>query len=285
MSTAYLDGTYLPISEAKISPMDRGFLFGDAIYEVIPSHGGQMVGFKQHIARLERGLAALEIPSPLTEPEWHSIAQRLLADQGNGDLGIYLQVSRGAHPKRSHGFPEHTLPTVFAYAFEIPAAPVPGSDTVKCYRVMTAADQRWERCHIKSTALLGNVLHFRESQRAGLDEIILYNERQEITEAAACNVFAVFGDTIVTPPLDSQKLPGITRLLVLDILRTEGTRPVEERNFTLAELKRADEVWLTSASKEIAPVVEIDGLPVGSGTPGPIWTEAQKLFLQHKYRY
>ena len=285
MTTVYLNGTWTPMAEARISPMDRGFLFGDGIYEVVPSYGGRLVGFGPHMRRMRDGLAALEIDPGLSEDAWRALVEELIERNGAGNLGIYLHVSRGAYEKRNHAFPEETRATIFAYTFEIPPAPSGDPASVKRYRVSTAEDLRWKRCHIKSTALLGNVMHMRQGQAAGNDETILYNEAGELTEAAACNVFLVAGSAVATPPLDHQKLPGITRELVLDILRRHSDIAVEERVVHRDELAGADEVWLTSSSKEIAPVTAIDGRPVGSGEVGPVWAAAQALFAAHKFDY
>ncbi|MEE4659060.1 MAG: D-amino acid aminotransferase [Halieaceae bacterium] len=285
MTIAYLQEQYLPLEEARISPMDRGFLFGDGIYEVIPSHGGRMVGFGPHMDRLRAGLAALEIHLDWTTERWREVCERLIQENGGGSLGIYLHVSRGTDSRRFHAYPKNIPPTVFAYAFDIPPAPVPDRDTAAGFSVTTAEDLRWKRCNIKSTALLGNVMHFNQGYHGGNNETILYNERGEVTEAAACNVFVVKDGTIATPPSDYQILPGITRLLLLEILRADGSLPVEERVVTLAELGAADEVWLTSSTKEIAPVVMIDGAPVGDGAVGPVWEQALSLFAEYKFDY
>lgn len=285
MSTAFLNGNYLPLQEARISPMDRGFLFGDGIYEVIPSYGGRMVGFGPHIERMKNGLAAIHIDLAWSEDEWHGICERLMQENGNGNLGLYLHVSRGADVKRFHAYPAGVEPTVFGFTFEIPPAPLADRATAKSYSVTTTQDLRWKRCNIKSTALLGNVMHFNQGYEGGNNETILYNDAHEITEASACNVFVVKDGKVATPDTDHQILPGITRLLLLDILRADGSVPVEERIVTLDELRHADEVWLTSSTKEVAPVVMIDGAPVGNGEPGEIWERAQALFSEHKYNY
>lgn len=286
MSIVYLNGEYLPMEDARISPMDRGFLFGDGIYEVVPSYDGKLVGFGPHIDRMKNGLAEIEINNcSLTEDDWRQISNNLIEKNGSGNLGIYMHISRGADSKRFHAYPEGVSPTVFAFVFEIPAPPLADKNEVKPYKVSTTQDLRWQRCHIKSTALLGNVMHFQHGYAQGNMETILYNELGEVTEAAACNVFAVVDGVVVTPPLDNQKLPGITRLMLLDMLRKDGSIPVEERVLTLDELRKADEVWITSSSKEVSPVVEVDGDPVGDGQVGDVWLKAQTLFCDSRYNY
>jgi D-alanine transaminase len=285
MSTVYLNGDYLPMSEARISPMDRGFLFGDGIYEVIPSYDGALVGFAPHLARMQDGLDAIEIPLRLDHEKWREIAAQLIARNGGGNLGLYLQVSRGADTKRHHAYPPGIAPTVFAFAYPIPPAPRADKQLVTPYTVATAEDLRWQRCNIKSTSLLGNVMHFQQGHAGGHNETILYNQHGEITEASACNVFVVKDGVIATPILDEQKLPGITRYMLLSILRRNGSIPVEERVVTLEELRAADEVWLTSSSKDIVPVIAVDGRPVGDGAVGDVWLAAQTLYCAHKFDF
>ena len=285
MSTVYLNGEYMPMSEARISPMDRGFLFGDGIYEVIPSYDGRLVGFAPHLERMQDGLDAIEIRLDVDHNAWREVSKELIERNGGGNLGIYFHVSRGADTIRHHAYPEDIEPTVYAFAFEIPPAPEPRKEAATPYTVSTAEDLRWKRCNIKSTALLGNVMHYQYGHAQGHNETILYNQAGELTEAAACNVYVVRHGIVSTPLLDHQKLPGITRLMLLEILRRDGTIPVQERVVKLAELEDADEVWISSSSKEIAPVVEIDGRPVGDGQVGDVWLAAQSLYSAHKFDF
>ena len=285
MSTVYLNGDYLPMEEARISPMDRGFLFGDGIYEVIPSYDGRLVGFGPHLERMRNGLAAVEIKLDLNEDDWRDIANGLIERNGGGDLGIYLHVSRGADTQRHHAYPEGIEPTVYAFAYSIPPAPGADREGETACQVSTAQDMRWKRCNIKSTALLGNVMHFQQGYARGDAETILYNSEGEITEATACNVYIVKNGVVATPPLDYQILPGITRHMLLEILREDGSIPVEERVITLQELLQADEVWLSSSSKDIVPVTQVDGKIIGSGEIGDVWQAAQTLYSAHKFDF
>jgi D-alanine transaminase len=285
MSTVYLNGEYLPMEEAKISPMDRGFLFGDGIYEVVPSYDGKLVGFGPHMDRMQDGLDAIEIQLRVEHEHWRAIAGELVTRNGGGNLGIYFHVSRGADTKRHHAYPEGIAPTIYAFAFEIPPAPVADKNAATTYTVSTAEDLRWKRCNIKSTALLGNVMHYQQSHAQGHSETLLYNQDGELTEAAACNLYVVKHGIVATPLLDHQKLPGITRLMLLEILRRDGSIAVQERVVTRAELENADEVWISSSSKEIAPVIEIDGKPVGDGSVGDVWLAAQTLYSAHKFDF
>jgi D-alanine transaminase len=285
MSIAFLDGNYMPIEQVKISPLDRGFLFGDGIYEVVPSYAGKMVGFAPHIARMKSGLEAIGIQLNWSTDDWMKLCNRLIAENGAGNLGLYLHVTRGTDSKRFHAFPENIAPTVFAFSFEIAPAPIADKRKVKAKKASTTRDLRWDRCQIKSTALLGNVLHFQHGYEQGSDETLLFNAENQLTEASACNVFIVKDGTVITPLLDNQKLPGITRQIVLDVLRNDGQIAVEERIVTMEEVSNADEVWITSSSKEIAPITEIDGKPVGDGTIGDIWLAAQTLYSAAKFDY
>ncbi|SEA48188.1 D-amino acid aminotransferase [Alkalimonas amylolytica] len=287
MSIVYLNGDYLPAAEARISPMDRGFLFGDGIYEVVPSYQGRFVGLVPHMERMLSGLEQLSIDTGLNLADWQQLLTDLLAkNQSMGEnLGIYVQVSRGTDVKRNHAFPANIQPTVFAFVFEIPPAPVADKDKAPRYRVVAADDLRWQRCHIKSTSLLGNVLHYQQGYAQGAQETILFNREGFLTEAAACNVFIVKDGVIATPPLSTELLPGITRLILLAILRKYSNYTVEERAISRAEVLAADEVWLTSSSKEVAPVVQINDQWVGDGEPGDIWLQVQTLFSAHKYEF
>ena len=231
------------------------------------------------------GLDALEIRLQVNHEEWHAIADQLVTRNGGGNLGIYFHVSRGADTQRNHAYPEGLEPTVYAFAFEIPPAPIPEKAAATRFKVSTAEDLRWKRCNIKSTALLGNVMHYQYGYAQGNSETILYNQHGELTEAAACNVYVIKDGVVATPQLDHQKLPGITRLMLLEILRRDGNIPLEERVVTLAELHQADEVWISSSSKELAPVVEVDGKPVGSGAVGDVWLAAQSLYSAHKFDF
>jgi len=285
MSIVFLNDRYMPMEEAKISPMDRGFLFGDGIYEVIPSYDGELVGFAPHIDRMNQGLELIGIDFKWDVNKWREVCEALIEKNGSGNLGIYLHVSRGADSKRFHAYPSDVTPTVYAYAFEIPAANVPDKSKAKAYKVATTEDLRWQRCNIKSTALLGNVMHFQHGHAQGYNETILYNANNEMTEGSACNAYIVKDGVVITPPLDNQILPGITRLMLLDILAKHTDIQVEERVVTMDEVLAADEVWLTSSSKEIAPVIEMNGKPVGNGEIGDVWLAAQTAYTAHKTEY
>ncbi len=286
MSIAFLNNAYLPLQEARISPMDRGFLFGDGIYEVIPTHNGKPVGLSAHLKRMAGGLSAIEIANPFDELQWQDIVTSLTkqnaAELATPYIGIYLHVSRGVELHRQHAYGTDITPTVFGYGFAMAAPPATRCEDVKGLHVALRNDLRWQRCHIKSTSLLGNVMHYQQGVSKGKSETILVNQQGEITEAASCNVFAVINDQIVTPPLDHQLLPGITRQLVIESLRKEGVI-VRERRITKQELLNAQEVWLTSSSKEITPVLSVDEHVVGTGAPGKIWEECLSIYNRYKF--
>ena len=187
--------------------------------------------------------------------------------------------------KRNHRFPESTTPTCFAYTFGIDAPSTGDPTEAHLWHVISGDDLRWQRRHIKSVALLGNVLLMMEGVKQGAEEILLFNEADELTEAAACNVFIVKGNKVMTPSLDREKLPGITRQLLLAMMRDEGDWDVHECTVTRAEVLDADEIWLTSSSKEVEPVVMLDGKQVGTGEPGSVWRRAQTLFHRRRFDF
>jgi len=285
MSTVFLNNAFMPIEDAKISPLDRGFLFGDGIYEVIPAYDGKTVGLEPHMQRMFDGLAAIGIKCSKTMDEWKALIDEVIEKNGGGNLGVYIQVSRGADVKRYHAYPEGVEPTIFAMANPIKPAVECDASTAKGFSVSTTQDMRWKRCQIKSTALLGNVMHFQEGYAAGNDEILLYNEDNLLTEASSSNAFIVKDGVVITPILDNQILPGITRKLILDILEKDGSIPFEVRNISMEEVFNADEVWVTSSSKELAPVTKVDGKTIGDGKVGKVWEAAFKLYTAHKFEY
>lgn len=271
-SLVYLNGEFLPLVEAKVSVMDRGFLFGDGVYEVIPVYGRQPFRLDEHLRRLDDSLSGIKMRSPLSRDEWAAVFARLI--DGDQDQSIYLQVTRGAAPKRDHAIPAGIEPTVFAMC--TPIAPLPTEGV----RAVTVQDIRWLRCNIKAVTLLANVLLKQEAIDLGCAEAILVREGHAV-EGAASNLFALIGGTLVTPPKGFELLPGITRDLVLELAEADGI-PTVQRAIRADELPRAEEIWLTSSTREIMPVVELDGAAVGAGTPGPLWHHVQGLYQAYK---
>lgn len=272
---AYLNGGYMPLETARISPLDRGFLFGDGVYEVIPSYGGVPFLLDAHLDRLGRSLAAIRLADPLPGAAWRQMLGRLLEKNPGDDRSIYVQVTRGTAP-RDHAFPASTLATVFAMVSPItpPGSALPETGVA----AVTLPDQRWGRCDIKSVALLANVLARQHAVDDGAAEAILLRDGF-LTEGAASNVFVVTNGVVRTPPLTPAILPGITRSLLLDLLRARG-RVCREEPIPEAELRTADEIWLTSSTREVLPVTRLDRQPVGHGRPGPMWREARDLYRE-----
>lgn len=280
MTTAYFNGAYLPLEEVRISPLDRGFLFGDAVYEVIPSYAGEPFMLAEHLQRLERSLAAVAISNPFGEAEWRRRLGDLLlhnADPAVPDQSIYLQVSRGV-AARDHAFPAAVEPTVLAMVN--PIRPLPESIRAEGVAAITDADRRWGRCDIKATTLLANVLSRQAAAESGAAEAILLRDGW-VTEGAASNVLVVRDGEVITPPLAPTLLPGITRSVVLELARNEGY-PVAERDVAEAELRAATEIWLTSSTREVLPVTRLDGQPVGDGQPGAMWETIHAAYQQLK---
>ncbi|MEH6444559.1 MAG: aminotransferase class IV [Oceanospirillaceae bacterium] len=287
MSTAYLNGEYLPLAQARISPLDRGFLFGDGIYEVIPYYSGKSVGLIPHIQRMIDGLGAIEIKCEKSINDWIALLDDLIAknDGANNNLGVYVHVSRGTDSIRNHAYPENVAPTIFCFTFAIKDPEPVDRNTATTYTVTTTQDLRWKRCQIKSTALLGNVMHYQQGHASGNNECLLYNENNELTEGSSVNAFIVKDGVIITPIQDNQILPGITRRIIIDSIIADGSIKLEERTITMDEVHSADEVWISSSSKEIAPIVKIDDTNVGDGKIGPVWEKAFAIYTAAKFTH
>lgn len=273
--SVYLNGHYLPVEEAHISVLDRGFLFGDGIYEVIPAYRGRLFEFEAHMARLDSSLAAIRIGNPHTLEQWREIFAPLLDD--GSDQYLYLQITRGAAAKRDHLFPEYIAPTVFAMSSQMP--PNPARETG--IKAVCLEDSRWQNCNIKAITLLANVLLRQEAfEHGGAEAILIKNGF--VTEGSASTVFAVSGGVLLTPPLSRAILPGITRQVILKIAETNHI-PSSEQAISIDDLKQADEVWIASSVREIIPVIELDDRPIGGGTPGPVWQTMNRLFQAYKH--
>lgn len=275
--SVYLNGRFLPLEEACVPVLDRGFLFGDGVYEVIPAYAGRLFRLAEHLARLARSLAEVRIEAPMSAEQWEACLEELVARNGGGDLAVYLQVTRGA-AKRDHAFPADTLPTVFAMAN--PLAPPSATLHEQGAAAVTRPDLRWGRCDIKAITLLANVLMRQEAQDAGAMEAILLREGQAV-EGAASNLFIVEAGRLVTPPKGPWILPGITRDLLIELARDEGLA-VEEAPIPEARLRGAEELLLTSSTRELVPVSRLDGLPVGAGRPGAMYRRLHGLYQAYK---
>lgn len=272
--TVYLNGEYLPLNEAKVSVLDRGFLFGDGIYEVIPAYSGRLFRLQEHLERLENSLDSIRLTNPHSREQWSKLLQPLLTpDQ---DQYIYLQITRGLAPKRDHAFPVPTVPTVFAMSS--PIVPLPNLE--QGVKAITVKDNRWGHCNIKAITLLANILQRQAAVDQGCAEAILVKE-DYVTEGAASNIFVVLDGVLITPPKGPEILPGITRDLILEIAEANSISYCEDI-IAFEALKSATEIWLTSSTREIIPVVNLDGVDIAAGKPGPLWHKMHQLYQAFK---
>ncbi len=277
LPTVYLNGQYLPIEEAKISPLDRGFIFGDGVYEVIPYYSGRGLRAVEHLKRLQRSLDELDIANPYSIDQWQSILATLIEKNGGGNVGVYIQVTRGV-AKRDFPPPQGLTQTVFMMVNTL------GTPKAEIYEkgisCVSLDDSRWLRCHVKATALLGAVLLKHEGNQAGADEVVLFRDGY-LTESSASNIAAVKNGVILCPPLDNLILGGITYELMIELAK-KNNMPLEMRRVHRREVKKADELWIMSSTKEVVPIVKLDDKPIGSGVPGPVFKQMKKLFDDYK---
>jgi len=288
----YLNGDYTPLQDAKISVLDRGFIFGDGVYEVLPAYAGKLFRFDQHMARLDRSLAELRIPNPMTHAEWYEVAMQLIAaradkiraaalneggNEPNPDQIIYIQVSRGV-AMRDHVMPPGLKPTVFVMvnAMKLPSSKQ-RAEGVAC---VTADDFRWEKAHIKATSLLGAVFSRQTSADVGALETVMFRG-DYLSEAAASNVWVVQGGKLLGPPKDKLVLEGIRYGLFEELCGAAGI-PFELRRITRAEVLAADELLLSSATKEVLPITLLDNVKVGTGLPGPVYARLYAAYQRAK---
>jgi D-alanine transaminase len=275
--TCWLNGEYLPLTEARISPLDRGFLFADGAYEVVPVHRGRPFRLRQHLERFDRSLAELRIRNPLTLAGWIDVTSALAAAANEPELLVYMQVTRGMEYGRNHLFPPASVePTGFAF---VSPYPQPAQALLeRGLAAVTLEDTRWARCDIKSVALLPNVLLRQEAQDKGGSEAILTRDGR-VTEGSSSTVFIVRDGRLVTPPNDHSILPGTSRDAVIEL--AAGWLPVEIRTFSVADMRSASEVWIASAGRGVLPVTSVDGKAVGAGTPGATWRSMHARLQQH----
>ena len=277
MNLVYLNGDFLPADQAFVPVLDRGFIFGDGVYEVIPAYHGHLFRLHEHLARLQDSLQGIRLENPLNEGQWSAVLTELVQRNGGGDLSLYLQITRGP-AKRDHALPANVKPTIFAMCS--PMEPAPQELLSQGVAAITVADTRWQNCHIKAIALLPNILLRQQAVDAGAMEAILIRD-SKVTEGAASNIFLVKNDTIVTPPKGRYLLPGITRDLVVELALQQDI-PCEQRLIDESELAGADELWLTSSTKEILPVTRLNGNSVGAGTPGRLWRRMYGNYQEFK---
>ncbi len=273
-SPVYLNGHYQPLSDAKISVLDRGFLFGDGVYEVIPSYQGKLFYLDDHLNRLSQSLESIRMIQPHNKQQWVEIFDPLL--DINKNQYIYLQITRGVSKKRDHGFSSDLVPTIFVMSADI----IPTEHLYHGSKAVTIEDTRWHLCHVKATTLLANILMRQEAIDQQCAEAILI-KNGFVLEGAASNIFVVKDGVILTPPQNSNILPGITRKVIIELIQNQQM-PFQETNITTDTLKQADEIWLSSSTREIIPVTELDTNAVGTGTVGPLWHIINNLFQEKK---
>ncbi len=282
-SILYLNGEFVPVDEAKISVFDRGFVFGDGVYEVIPVYGGKLFRLTQHLERLDHSLISIRIAPPLSHDKWEKQLNTLIAKNANNqpeEQSIYIQITRGVAP-RDHKFPEKTQPTIVAVCN--PLAAVDPDLLAQGVAAITMEDFRWQCCNIKSISLLPNILAKQQAQDSQAHEALFFRENR-LTEGTTSNVFIVENRCIITPPKSTDLLAGITRDLVLELASAHNITHSEEV-ISLERIQKADEIWLTSSTKEILPVTLLDGKPVSSGQPGPLWARMLTLYQAFKNDY
>jgi D-alanine transaminase len=273
----YLNGHYLPLAEARVSPLDRAFLFGDAVYEVLPIYASRPFRLREHLDRLDRSLTGIRMPPPLSHADWAQLCQELISRNSARDAYLYLQVTRGAEFGRNHAWPEGLQPTLFAYVTAL--EPLSPSFLEQGVSAVTAPDTRWARRDIKSTALLANILLKKLAADAGAFETIMI-ENGELTEGSSTTVHVVTDGVIRTPPNGHHILPGTTRDVVAE-LAARLSVPGESRRVGEAELRAADEIWLAFATRGVLPVTTLDGAPVGAGKPGPLFKRISAAFADY----
>lgn len=275
----YLNGHYLPLADARISPLDRGFLFADSIYEVLPAFGGRMFRFREHVDRLDRSLKEIRLTSPHSHDQWLALLEELIERNGGGDMYVYLQVTRGMEYGRNHAFPATVTPTVFAMVSQLPT--MSAQQRERGLAAITVEDLRWSRCDIKATALLANVLAKQQAADAGAQEAIFIRDG-EVMEGASTSIFIVRDGIAITRPNSNRILPGTTRDAAIEL--ASDLMPVQIRPISVDELHNADEVWLAAATRDVLPITSIDGRPVGNGQPGPRWKQLCGAFAALRAR-
>jgi D-alanine transaminase len=277
MNNAYLNGQFLPLAEAKVSALDRGFVFGDGVYELVPVYSKKPFRLGDHLRRLQASLDAIRLANPHADDAWHELILRLVAQETALDQSVYIQVTRGVAP-RDHAFPEDTAPTVFMFTQPLVTATAEQKAAGVC--AVTAVDNRWQRCDIKAISLLANILLRQQAIDAGCAETVMLRDGF-LSEGAASNIFVVKDGVLRAPPPSRLMLTGITYDVVLELAQAHGI-PHEVRAIAEAEVRAADELWMSSSTKEIMAIVTLDGAPVGTGVPGPLAQRMDALYQAFK---
>ncbi|HYC49307.1 MAG TPA: D-amino acid aminotransferase [Burkholderiales bacterium] len=273
----YLNGEFIALENAKISVLDRGFIFGDGVYEVIPAYSRHPFRLAEHLVRFQRSHDAVRIAYPFSDAEWTRLVHDLIARNAGEDQSIYLQVTRGV-AKRDHAFPKDARPTVFGMSTPLVT---PAKEAVDDgVHGITAVDYRWLKCDVKSTSLLANCLLRQQAADAGAVEVVMFRDGF-LTEGSSSNVFVVKNGVILATPKDNLVLPGITYDVVLELARANGI-PLEVRPISEAEVRAADEIWVTSSTKEVLAVSTLDERAVGGGKPGTVFRRMHQLYQDFK---
>jgi D-alanine transaminase len=280
LAEVYLDGHFLPAGEARVSVLDRGFLFGDGVYEVVPVYGGHLFRLGQHLDRLGASLAAVGIADPYDRTRWEALFVELADRAGPGDHSVYLQITRGADVRRDHVYPPDLKPTVFAMSS--PLSGPPAEQLVRGLSVRTLEDIRWDRCDIKAITLLANVMLRQAAREEGADDAVLLRHGFAL-EGTASSLFVMHDGVLRTPPKSRHLLPGVTRDLVIELARANDLACIEE-SIPETVLRRADEIWLSSSTREVMPVTRLDGEAVGDGLPGAVWQHMHGWYQACKAR-
>ena len=275
--TVYLNGQFLPLDQAFVPVLDRGFIFGDGVYEVIPVYARQAFRLEGHLQRLQNSLDGIRLGNPHDNATWTQLIDNLVAQNPTEDQYVYLHITRGV-AKRDHAFPKDAVPTVFMLSNPLTLPPL--AQIEAGIAAVSAADNRWDRCDIKSIALLANVLLRQLAVEQDATETILFRDGI-LTEGAASNIFAVENGVMLAPPKNNQMLPGITYDLILELAAENGI-PFQIGEFNEARIRAADELWLTSSTKEVLPITLLDGKPVGNGQPGEMFKHMYALYQDYK---
>lgn len=275
--TIYLNGQFMPLAEARVPVLDRGFIFGDGVYEVIPVYSRHPFRLAAHLRRLQNSLDAIQLSNPHSDDQWSQLIGRLIELNAWEDQSIYLHVTRGVAP-RDHAFPKNVAPTVFMMSNAMTYPPRAQVDNG--VGAVTATDNRWLRCDIKAIALLPNVLLRQLAVDAGCAETVMLRDGF-LTEGAASNIFVVRSNTLLAPPKSHLMLPGVTYDVVLELAHADGIA-VEVRGVSESELRDADELWLSSSTKEVLAITQLDGKAVGDGMPGPLFRRMYRRYQDYK---
>ena len=278
MSTVYLNGEFMPIERATVPVMDRGFLFGDGAYEVVPVYSRKPFRLDEHLCRLQASLDGIRLANPHSDAEWTALVGRIVAEGETDDQSVLLQVSRGPMDVRNHAFPKTIVPTVFVMSE--PLVTPPAEQRENGIAAVSAADFRWLRCDLKVTSLLANCLLRQMAIDAGCMETLLFRDGY-LSEGAASNIFMVKDGVLLAPQKNHLMLTGITYDVVLEIAAEHGL-PCEVRDIRDEEVRAADELWMTSSTREVLPIVTLDGKPVGTGRPGPAFAKMYGWYQDFK---